>query len=376
MSLKLFEKGLIMKKIAFYLPQFHEIPENNEWWGKGFTEWINVKGAKPQFAGHVQPEIPYQRKYYNLLDGDVQIEQANLAKQYGIDGFCYYHYWFEGKLLLEKPMENMLNNKKIDIPFCICWANETWARTWDGQENNILIKQNYHENHDAWKKHFDYFLPFFKDERYIKNNGMPMLLIYKPHLITNCREMIEYWRQLAFEVGFSGLYIGYQHHSSFDYDVDAMGFDFGVEFEPFYTVREFKKETTTVNKKIKYAINNPQWIIRKLQEKLLSRPVIYDYDKIWNRILSREPERKNLMPGAFPSWDNTPRRGNKSNVFFEATPEKFMKYFASQLKHAEEVYHADYIFINAWNEWAEGAYLEPDEHNGFGYLEAIKNSCD
>ena len=144
-----------MKKIALYLPQFHAIPENDAWWGEGFTEWTNVSKSKPQFIKHVQPEIPYGKNYYNLLDENVQENQAKMAKKYGVDGFCYYHYWFEGKLLLEKPMENMLKNPKVDIPFCICWANETWARTWDGKEQDILIKQNYNEDETGWKKHFD-----------------------------------------------------------------------------------------------------------------------------------------------------------------------------------------------------------------------------
>ena len=360
-----------MKTIAFYLPQFHSIPENDEWWGKGFTEWSNVKASKPQFKGHNQPEVPLNNNYYNLLDEEVQEWQSELALQYGLDGFCYYHYWFEGRMLLEKPMENMLQNKKIRIPYCICWANETWARTWDGQESNVLIKQNYTEDREAWHSHFKYLLSFFKDERYIKHNGMPMLIIYKPGLITNCAEMVSYWKELAIKEGFLGLYVGYQHHSSFDYDTDKMGLDFGIEFEPFYTVRELKQEISKTGK-IKYALKHPSWIVRKLKEKLMNKPVLYNYDEIWERIIRRKPERDNLYAGAYPSWDNTPRRGSSSNVFYAASPDKFKKYFELQMKHARENYLEDYIFINAWNEWAEGAHLEPDEHNGYGYLEAIK----
>jgi len=359
--------------IAFYLPQFHEIRENDEWWGKGFTEWVNVKAAKPQFAEHMQPEIPYNHNYYNLLDEEVQINQAELAKKYGIGGFCYYHYWFDGKLLLEKPMENMLRNKKIDIPFCICWANETWARTWDGKEKNVLIKQNYQENKKSWKRHFEYLLPFFQDKRYIRHEGKPMILIYKPQLMQKCREMLQYWNKLAIDFDLQGLFVGYQHHSAYDFDMDVLGFDFGVEFEPFYTVRELRKEAEYAEKKVDFILKYPKKIFKKLRKKIANQPLIYDYDKIWQKILQRKPERNNLMPGAFPSWDNTPRRGNNSTVFFEATPEKFAKYFALQVKHAENVYHADYLFINAWNEWGEGAHLEPDEYNGFGYLEALKN---
>lgn len=360
-----------MKTIAFYLPQFHSIPENDQWWGQGFTEWTNVKATRPQFKGHMQPEVPYKQNYYNLLESDVQQAQAELAEKYGVGGFCYYHYWFEGKLLLEKPMENMLNNKSIKIPFCVCWANETWARTWDGKEQDILIKQNYEEGEEEWKKHFDYLLSFFRDERYIKHEGKPMLLIYKPQLIINGKEMLKYWRELATEAGFDGLYVGYQHHSAFDYDMKEYGFDFGVEFEPFYTVRELKKSISGKASKVGYALKHPKWLIRKLRAKLFNKPTIYDYDEIWERIINRRPEREGLVPGAFTSWDNTPRRGCNSNVFYEATPDKFKKYFSKQLDHAKDVYNADYIFINAWNEWAEGAHLEPDERNGYGYLEAI-----
>lgn len=362
-----------MKNIAFYLPQYHTIPENDKWWGKGFTEWTNVKASKPQFWGHKQPEVPLNNNYYNLLNADTQIWQAKLAKEYGVDAFCYYHYWFEGKLLLEKTIENMLNNKDIDIPFCICWANETWARTWDGQEKSILIKQNYNEDKKMWKKHFMYLLKFFKDDRYLLHEGKPMLLIYKPNLITNCREMIKYWRQLACDNGLPGLYIGYQHHSSFDYNMDELGFDFGVEFEPMYTVREINIEKKQSFGMIKRVITHPKWLYRKLKEKLLNQPCVYYYDEIWKRINKRIPEGDKIMPGAFTNWDNTPRRGNKSTVFFGSNPTKFSKYYLKRIERAKKIYHADYIFINAWNEWAEGAHLEPDEVNKYKYLEAIKN---
>ena len=364
----------MMKKIAFYLPQFHAIPENDEWWGKGFTEWTNVRNAKPQFPGHLQPEIPLNNNYYSLLDPEIQEWQSKIALENDIDAFCYYHYWFEGKLLLEKPMENMLKNKKVKIPFCICWANETWSRTWDGQEKAILIQQNYNEDEEAWKQHFDYLLPFFKDERYLLDNNRPMLLIYKPHLINNCAKMIDFWRNLAKENGFDDLYIGYQHHSAFNYDMQECHMDFGVEFEPMFTIREIdmkKKKTFGV---VKRAIAHPKWLYRKLQEKVLHRAKVYYYDEIWDKINRRIPEAKNIMPGAFCAWDNTPRMGNKATVFYGANPQKFKQYFNLRLKRAHNVYHSEYIFINAWNEWAEGAHLEPDSINGYKYLEAVKNS--
>ncbi len=362
-----------MKRIAFYLPQFHSIPENDEWWEKGFTEWTNVKNSKAQFKGHNQPEIPLNNDYYCLLDAGVQEKQSEIALKYKLDGFCYYHYWFEGKLLLEKPMENMLKNSKIQIPFCICWANETWARTWDGQEKNILIKQNYNEDKNAWRNHFEYLIQFFKDDRYIKENNKPMLLIYKPQLILKCKEMIDYWRELAIKTGFEGLFVGCQHPSAMKYDFFDLGMDFGIEFEPLFSLQEEKDNLNSWIKKLKFGINHPNWLKQKLQKKVFGFPNIHDYDLIWNSILNRKPERANMAPGAFPSWDNTPRRGNKADVYYESTPEKFKNYYIEREKKAAEFYDIPYIFINAWNEWAEGAHLEPDERNGYGYLEAFND---
>jgi len=366
-----------MKKIiAAYLPQFHSIPENDEWWGKGFTEWTNVKKSIPMFKGHNQPEIPLNGNYYCLLDENVQIWQANLAKKYGVYGFCYYHYWFNGKLLLEKPMENMLKNPLIDIPFCICWANESWARTWNGQENNLLIKQIYSEKKEDWKNHFDYLLPFFKDDRYIKVNGRPMLLLYKPQLIVKCKEMIDYWNCLAKEEGFEGLYIGAQHHSVFDFDKNKLGIEYRVEFEPFFTVRELIKEVKTPKGFIKYLIENPKSIVGKACSVLFHRSMIFDYDEIWTKSINRKPEFSSDIPGAFPAWDNTPRKGKNSKVFWKPNPKKFEKYMKDKIIQSNIFYDSEFIFMNAWNEWAEGAHLEPDEINKYGYLEALYNALN
>lgn len=363
-----------IKTIAFYLPQFHSIPENDKWWGKDFTEWTNVKRSVPIFKKHNQPEIPLNDNYYSLLDNSVQEYQSKLALKHGLDGFCYYHYWFEGKLLLEKPMEAMLDNDKIEIPFCICWANETWSRTWNGEENNILIKQNYEASYKDWKKHFDYLLPFFLDSRYIIDRNRPVFIIYKPHLIKNCSEMLSYWNELAIEAGFDGLFFGFQHHSVFDSDIKKI-FDFGIEFEPFYTVRELMEEKR-VNGKIKYFLKNPSELLNGLKKKVAHYPTIYNYDVIWKRIISRKPSDVKIVAGAFTAWDNTPRRNKDASIFFPATPEKFKKYFKKRIVAANNNYQMDYLFINAWNEWAEGAHLEPDTTNEYGYLEGLKEGID
>ena len=244
-----------MKIITFYLPQFHEIPENNEWWGNGFTEWVNVKKAKPLFEGHSQPRVPLNNNYYNLLDPSVQEWQASLAKKYGIYGFCYYHYWFNGKLLLEKPMENMLKNKKIDIPFCICWANEPWTRAWVG-ETKVLIPQEY-GNKKEWKEHFDYLLPFMKDCRYIYENEKPLVVIYRPEVIDHLNDMLDYWNELAIENGFKGLTYAYQSiNLDLQTNKDDSRFDINIEFQPLYAKYDLSKNNHKFLKKIRREFAN------------------------------------------------------------------------------------------------------------------------
>ncbi|WBW98663.1 glycosyltransferase WbsX family protein [Oceanirhabdus sp. W0125-5] len=343
------------KVIAFYLPQFHEIPENNEWWGTGFTEWTNVRKAKPLFEKHYQPRIPLNRNYYNLLDEKTQEWQAELAKKYGIHGFCYYHYWFNGKMLLEKPMENMLNNKNVDIPFCISWANEPWARTWDGKDKEVLMPQVYGDKND-WKNHFEYLLQFFKDERYIKVNNKPVMLIYRTNNIEKCSEMVQTWNDMAKENGFEGVYIvetlnSFQNKPAID-NSEAV-----VEFEPMLTIRHY--------------LPIYKQCYRYLKKKLKILDVL-EYDDIWERIVERDIDYgKKKYSGAFVSWDNTARKGKKGLVTRNSTPDKFKCYLKKQLDKAESQ-NSEFVFINAWNEWAEGTYLEPDEKCSFDYLEKIK----
>lgn len=349
--------------VAFYLPQFHAIPENDAWWGKGFTEWTNVKRSKPCYLGHHQPEVPLNGEYYDLSDVTVMEKQSEMAQRFGIDAFCYYHYWFDGKLLLEKPLENMLADPKVSIPFMICWANESWARTWDGADEEYLIKQNYEESESGWIKHFDYLLAFFKDSRYVKIDNKPVMILYKPHLINEIDRMMDIWNRRAKEEGFDGLYWGVQHHSAFDHPEKLTGFDFGIEFEPFYTVRE------------QIQAGKYPTALQRFATKCLHLPMLYSYDQIWQRMIGRDPVKNGgleMAPGAFTAWDNTPRRGKKATVFHRASPEKFEKYLREKMTAAKERYHVPFLFINAWNEWAEGAHLEPDELNQYGYLEAVK----
>ena len=368
-----------MKIIAFYLPQFHDIPENDQWWGKGFTEWVNVKKAKPIYEGHEQPRVPLNSNYYNLLDDDVKIWQAKIAKEYGVYGFCYYHYWFNGKLLLEKPMEQMLKNPAVDIPFCICWANEPWTRAWVG-EKKILIAQEYGKE-DEWIEHFNYLLPFFKDDRYIKNNNKPFVVIYRPEIIGCLNEMLECWVRLAKENGFKGIDFAYQN-ISFDLEKnkDDHMFSYNIEFQPHYAFYDLNVNKHKVLRGIKRKLSN--FLERQFgfnlkfvgDGKLVDNHV--DYDLAWKAVLKRKPDSEKNIPGAFVGWDNTPRHGKNGRVYVGDTPEKFQEYLTVQIRRARDIYHKDMIFMYAWNEWAEGGYLEPDERYGYQNLEAIRNALE
>ena len=368
-----------MKVIAFYLPQFHEIPENSEWWGEGFTEWVNVKKAKPLFEGHVQPRVPLNNNYYNLLDSETQVWQANLAKKYGVYGFCYYHYWFDGKLLLEKPMENMLSNQEVDLPFCICWANEPWTKAWVG-EKKVLIPQVYGTRKD-WEEHFYYLLPFLKDKRYICENGKPLLVIYRPEVIECLNEMLDCWTELARQNGLQGLTYAYQN---IDFDLqknkDDSRFTYNIEFQPLYARYDMFKNKFKHLKAIRRKV--AAFVERKIGVDLMKygagvfNSLQVDYDKTWNKILTRTPESEKNVPGAFVGWDNSPRKGEKGEVYVNDTPDKFRNYLSQQIKRAKEVYHKDLIFMYAWNEWAEGGYLEPDTRSEYGNLEAIYHALE
>ncbi|MGE5495702.1 MAG: glycoside hydrolase family 99-like domain-containing protein [Burkholderiales bacterium] len=368
-----------MKIIAFYLPQFHEIPENNEWWGKGFTEWTNVKSAKPLFKGHYQPRIPLNQNYYNLLDPETRQWQAEIAKKHGVYGFCYYHYWFLGKKLLNKPAEEMLRLGQPDMPFCFSWANESWVRTWEGKSKQILIAQEYGGKED-WKKHFEYLLPFFNDRRYILKDGKPFFIIYRPELMDCCNEMLDYWQELAIKSGLGGLTIAYQNvHFSRKADRDESRFAYGIEYQPANAFMRYSDDYVSNPVKraisvLKRRLRKPYCIITGRED--TSRLLDLDYDEIWSYVLSQKPDSDKKIPGAFVDWDNTPRHKGRGSVYKGATPEKFQRYLSKQILRAREVYHKDMLFLFAWNEWAEGGYLEPDEKYRYAYLEAIKAALE
>ena len=370
-----------MKTIAFFVPQYHQIPLNDQYWGEGFTEWVNVKNAKPIFDGHRQPRVPLNNNYYNLLDRDTKLWQRDLAKEYGIYGFCYYHYWFNGKMLLEKPCEQILADKELDLPFCFCWANEAWSMEWTGQKK-VIMPQFYGERKE-WKEHFEYLLQFFKDDRYIKEDGKPLIVIYRPESISCLTEMLQYWKELAVENGFPGLVIANQSVAfARDGRGDGSQSDYDIEYEPatsrrcmspkkLATLKQFRRDVMTWCEK-HFGWDLQRFGVQAYQK--LSNTTRVDYDAAWNNILTRKPFSKKSIPCAFVDWDNTPRYKERGQVYTGVTPEKFKKYFGKLVERAKKDYKTDYLFIFAWNEWGEGGYLEPDEDNRYGYLEGVRDA--
>ncbi len=341
--------------IAFYLPQFHPIPENDKWWGKGFTEWTNVKKSKPLFKGHKQPRVPLNENYYNLLDDNTFKWQINLAKKYGIDGFCFYHYWFNGKLLLEKPLENYLSNKSLDFPYFFSWANEPWARTWDGENTKVLMHQIYGGNEDIIN-HFNYMLPFFRDSRYIKKDNKPIFVLYRAESISYLKEMIRLWNDLAKQNGFDGIYFiesltAYQKEKMYQ-ETDACFY-----FEPMWIHKN------------QYSITHR--MICRMFSILFNVKYVRLYKTSMNNIIKSEKISKDRYAGFFVDWDNSPRRGRESAIYWGTSIKLFEKYLIKQFDKMVAA-ECPVLFINAWNEWAEGTYLEPDTVNNYSYLEAIK----
>jgi lipopolysaccharide biosynthesis protein len=341
----------LVKLIAFYLPQFHPFPENDAWWGKGFTEWTNVGKAQPNFTGHYQPHCPIHQGYYDLRIPEVMEEQAKLAKEYGVHGFSYYFYWFGGKVLMDKPLEMMLSNKNVDIPFCLTWANENWTRRWDGQENEILISQN-HSDEDSLA-FIRYLMKFFKDERYICVDGKPVLIIYRANLIPNIAATAKIWRNELILNGFPDLYL-----------ISAQTFGIGSP-EPFdfdAAVQFYPHNINPIDINNDVNIINPDYIGK-----------IYSYDQlVANAIKHKEPDYK-LFRSAMLSWDNTARKKNNSYIFHNFSLLKYKQWLSSLASrvYLNPKYSNDekLVFVNAWNEWAEGTHLEPDQKFGYGYLQ-------
>ncbi|RZL47055.1 MAG: glycosyl hydrolase [Pedobacter sp.] len=361
-----------LKAIALYLPQFHPIKENDKWWGKGFTEWINVTKSKPKFPGHYQPHLPADLGFYDLRLLDTMIAQAELAKSYGIYGFCFYHYWFNGKLLLETPIEQMLRAKKPNFPFCLCWANENWTRRWDGEEANVLIKQEYSLEDDY--DHIQYLIPFFKDERYIKIDGKPVYLMYRSELHPNINEAVKIWRDEAKKAGFDDLYLIRVENFKRDFNPIDHGFDASMEFAPDFAIKLQKHS----KKNLLMHLARKTLQLFSITESAYINNRIFDYEDMVEKMVNKTPKPYKYFRSVFPSWDNSARRAKNATLFVNASPEKFQEWVAKTAQYIENNFEAkeQILFINAWNEWAEGCHLEPDQKYGHQYLQALKEGLE
>lgn len=360
--------GRKARVIAMYLPQYHPIPLNDEWWGPGFTEWTNVASAKPLFKGHYQPRIPADLGFYDLRLAETREKQAELAKDAGIEGFMYWHYWFgKGKRLLERPFNEVLESKKPDFPFCLGWANHTWSRkTWTakngGDSGTVAVKQTY--NATEYADHFYDVLPAFKDPRYIKVDGKPFFLIYNVLEIPNVVEFIRCWQLLAKENGLKGIHfvanIMGHHAESRKEEVFSCGVDATVLSNLFYgQVNSYGKLRT-------------YW--RKFKTRILGLgPERYDYRKFISSVHNSYEYKESVYPVVYPQLDRTPRAGKDAVILTGSTPLLFKKYMQDTLDIIKnKPYEKRFLIINAWNEWGEGNYLEPDIKYGKGYLEALK----
>lgn len=346
-----------VKLIAFYLPQFHPIPENDGWWGKGFTEWTSVTRGKPQFEGHYQPHLPGELGFYDLRLPGVQQRQIELARLYGLYGFCYYHYWFNGRKLLQQPLEQLLVDAELDFPFCLCWANENWTRRWDGLENEVLIAQEHSAEDDlAFIRDIE---PALRDRRYIRVGGRPLLMVYRPALLPAAGATAERWRTYCREVGIGELFLMSTH--AFDRrDPRDFGFDAALEFSPISML--VSKITTEIPH------INPDF-----------RGVVYDYRNLVEMQLDREPpEGYPLFRSVAPMWDNEARRPSRGDVFAHSSPVLYRKWLEAACRWTERHVGVDkpIVFVNAWNEWAEGTHLEPDRRYGYAYLRATAEALE
>jgi lipopolysaccharide biosynthesis protein len=350
------EPRLRARAIAFYLPQFHPIPENDEWWGPGFSEWTNAARARPLFPGHVQPHLPADLGFYDLRLGEAREAQADLARHYGVEAFCYWHYWFAGRRILERPYTEMLESRRPDFPFCLAWANQTWSGTWYGHADRILIEQTY-PGHKDDRRHFKHVLPAFRDPRYLRVDGRPVFYLFRPELHPDPAGFVDRWQSMAAEAGLGGLYLLAEvsdllgsgpKYPSFEAD----GFDGGVY--------------------VRIPATTDRWSVLKMRatRKLLRWPEHYEFASEWPRPTLNGDR---VYPCVYPNWDNTPRSGRQGLVITGSSPASFATHVAAA---------ADYLsarppgrrllFVKSWNEWAEGNYLEPDLEDGHGFLQALQ----
>jgi len=352
--------------IAYYLPQYHPIPENDAWWGEGFTEWTNVRKAKPLFRGHQQPVEPGELGYYDLRNPEIRERQAEMAREAGIEGFCYWHYWFGGKQLLERPFTEVLSSGKPDFPFCLAWANHSWTGIWFGEPDRILMEQTYPgvEDHVA---HFNSLLPAFRDPRYLRVDDRPIFFVFQPANLD--ADWVELWRNLAEKAGLPGLWlVGIVKNASEALQIRTIGFDACTVSRTagrgtrLPALQNFMKKLLGERKAV------------AVYQRLFRKPFhIYRYADALPFIDLVAPPGMDFYPAVIPGWDNTPRSGINGQVFVESSPEIFREHLQKASERVS-VYPEDHqlIIIKSWNEWAEGNYLEPDKKNGHAFLNTVK----
>jgi lipopolysaccharide biosynthesis protein len=344
-----------VKLIAFYLPQFHPIRENDLWWGRGFTDWINVVRARPSFAGHYQPHLPADLGFYDLRLEETRIAQAHLARDYGIYGFCYYHYWFNGKRLLERPFQEVLFSGRPDFPFCLCWANENWTRRWDGREEDILMEQRC-----SLEDARDFIAALFRafdDPRYIRVHGRPLLLVYRVDIIPQMRVIASLWRQECRKAGVGDPYLCMvESFGNMGRDPGSIGFDAAVEFPP----------------------HNQGWpyqgILSMLSQGFFGE--IFDWREARRHLTERQLPSHTLFRTVMPMWDNTPRNQERAHIYHGSSPQTYGEWLHDAVRQTRRLRSEEerLIFINAWNEWGEGCHLEPDLVHGHAYLRATRDA--
>jgi SAM-dependent methyltransferase len=347
--------GNAVKLLAFYLPQFHPTPENDQWWGKGFTEWTNVTKAEPLFDGHYQPHLPADLGFYDLRVRETRHEQIAMAKQYGIDGFCYYYYWFSGTRVLHQPLDDMLRDPDSDMPFCLCWANENWTRRWDGADREILIAQKHLPEDDL--AFIRSVIPFFNDPRYIRMNGAPLLIVYQPQRIPNPPKAAQLWREYCEKIGIGPIHLCAALTNDND-EFLQFGFDSGIQFPPH------NYSDKIVNKTIDF------------YTPFHGRAV--EYCEFAQYFLDRTYSQPNIFRTVAPSWDQTPRVGSRAFLALNGTPANYEYWLAETLRRTAQAFPGQerFVFVNAWNEWAEGCHLEPDRRFQRQFLEATRRAVN
>lgn len=353
------------KVLALYLPQYHPTPHNNMWWGKGFTEWTNVAKAKKLFPGHYQPKIPADLGFYDLRLPEVREQQAEMARKCGIDGFCYYHYWFgNGQQELELPFNEVVKTGKPDYPFCLCWANETWSRKFWNKDGNVanhkVLAEQLYPGPDDDDAHFKTLLQAFSDKRYIRQDGRLLFMIYRPFDYPNVSCFIERWNRLAKENGLGGFFfVAFSRNVEKEYEsLKQIGFD--AVFSCRFTVTPFNS-------------NKFYDVLRKVGSRIFGIPRLYSYASLIKHSLGDYEKKSDVYPMIIPNWDHTPRSGRNGYLHVGSTPELFKKHVTYVLNHIAEKETKDRICIlKSWNEWGEGNYMEPDLRFGTGYMDALR----